>query len=259
MRRGRHLEPVVISMLREEQPTWTIDYPLHAYYRDPEVRLGATPDAFVRSTEWEGHGVIQVKTTTEKVYRNKWVGRGHDGPAVPEWIKFQAIIEAHLTGASWAIVAVLVMDPYGAQRLQLFELHSEAYTGYIDEINKRTKQFWSQVLSGTEPEIDYGRDAGTLMRATPHEDGQVIDLSHWNEGPSLVREYQALGAKISLSEDRRKAIKAEAFHKMNGASAATFNGLEFITVKTVTRSDRTVKGSSYQDVRFKGIKEYVRD
>ena len=48
MRRGRLLEPVAVSMLREEHPDWDIRYPLNLYLRDPELRLGATPDATVR-------------------------------------------------------------------------------------------------------------------------------------------------------------------------------------------------------------------
>src|SRR5262245_25117570 len=47
MRAGRYLEDAVIAYMREAHPTWQIIKP-QLYYRAPEIRLGATPDAIAR-------------------------------------------------------------------------------------------------------------------------------------------------------------------------------------------------------------------
>jgi predicted phage-related endonuclease len=250
MARGRLLEPVAIEMLREEHQGWEIEAnkPVH-YYRDAMRRIGATPDAFVRIPERKGFGVIQVKTTAASVFYGKWKHGHGDQDTVPEWIRVQALVEAHLTGASWAMVAVLVIEPYGQMPLHLFEITSDP--GLIVELRHAARRFWTHIDGNIEPEIDYARDATTILTRKYQDTVPTIDLSYWNEGPALATEYKELAEKISSSERRRKEIRAEAFHKMGGASVATFNGREFIVVKTVTRNGHTVKGSHYQDVRFK--------
>ena len=65
MRRGRLLEHSVPAAVMEERPEWYVS-PAGVYLRDPELRLGATPDFFVNdhSRTFGMRGVLQAKTTT---------------------------------------------------------------------------------------------------------------------------------------------------------------------------------------------------
>src|SRR5262245_60978416 len=45
MRRGRWLETAVLHAIRETHPDWDVR-PVERYLRDPDLRLGATPDYF---------------------------------------------------------------------------------------------------------------------------------------------------------------------------------------------------------------------
>ena len=61
MRRGRLLEPIALQLLQEEKPDWVIA-PHPFYYRDGEMRLGASPDALASRPDISGIGVVQLKT-----------------------------------------------------------------------------------------------------------------------------------------------------------------------------------------------------
>lgn len=247
MRRGRLLEPVAINMLREERQQWIIEYPLEAYYRDPTARIGATPDAFAKDPSRKGFGVIQVKTVDASVFRKRWLYADND-PSVPDWILYQVMLEAHLTGASWAVIAILV-NGYKLEDLRIVNV--TLYPTVITRMRNLVEKFFLQVASGQPPEIDYARDKDPLSLVIGDDDGSSIDLSGWNEGPALALEDQFLSIEAIRIASRRKAIKAEVLHKVGTASSATFNGREFITARTIRRNTYTTKDSSYRDVRFK--------
>ena len=41
------------------------------YWRDPETRLGATPDAFIARPDRDGPGTLQIKTVSEDAWRQQ--------------------------------------------------------------------------------------------------------------------------------------------------------------------------------------------
>jgi predicted phage-related endonuclease len=59
-RRGRLMEPTVALAVSEERPDWRIEK-CDSYYRDPDLRLGATPDFLIHGDP-RGLGVLQTKT-----------------------------------------------------------------------------------------------------------------------------------------------------------------------------------------------------
>lgn len=253
MRRGRLLEPVALNMMREEMPSWSIEAAGH-YYRDPTCRIGATPDAFAIDPDRDGFGVVQVKTVSPAVFKKKWRDRYGENwndeygeTAVPGWIAIQTMVEAHLTGASWAVVAALVLD----HGFEMYTVDVPINDGLIERLRNEVERFWMMVASGQAPDIDYARDAGTISRLKYNIDGPSIDLTEWNRGLQLAAEDKQLAEGISIAMNQRKEIKAEVLHKIGSASVATFNGQEFITARMVHRKASTTKASSFRDVRFK--------
>src|SRR4030095_4262435 len=81
-----------------------------AYFHDPEIRLGATPDLFVLDRDGRT-GVVQIKTVEPGMFARKW--HGEDGEISPPlWIALQAMAEQYLTQTDFAYVAALVVG-YG--------------------------------------------------------------------------------------------------------------------------------------------------
>jgi predicted phage-related endonuclease len=105
-RRGRWLEPAVAEAVRELRPDWTIE-PARCYLRDPELRLGATPDFFIHGDP-RGLGVLQCKSVAASVFARDWA----DGKDVPLWITLQTAVEMMLAEAAFGAIAVLLVDPF---------------------------------------------------------------------------------------------------------------------------------------------------
>ena len=244
MERGIELEPIAVKRLAKKQPTWRVEQP-NTYYRDPVTRLGATPDCFAHDPERDGFGVVQVKSVEPSVFRKKW--RSEDGEVEPPlWIVVQAIIEAHLTGASWAAVAALVIS-YG---IELHVVEVPLHAGIIDRIKSETAAFWEMVAGGQRPDPDWKRD-GRLIEALYDPTGEVIDLSEINYLPELADEKDALSAQKAVADLRLKEIKAEFLARLGSASAARIADGRIITAKRVNKAGYSVKPSSYVDVRVK--------
>lgn len=250
MKRGRLLEPVALQLLAEERPGWAIEAP-GVYLRDPAVRLGATPDAYATRPDIAGRGVVQVKTTTETVFRSKWVDPDTRDVVPPLWIVAQAIVEAHLSGAAWACVACLVVG-YG---LDLHVVDVPIHSGLINRIRAEVVEFWRRVAEGDPPPADYGRDAAIIAGLYADDDGSEIDLSDDERIADLITErakLKAIEAQGSAAEKARKPIDTEIVHRLGNATRARLSGGVTVEAKTVKRSGFTVAPSSYRTVKVKG-------
>lgn len=256
MRRGRLLEPVAIEMLREDRPDWSVTYRRdNAYWRDPASRIGATPDASAVRPDKPGRGNVQIKTASDFAFAKSWVDPDTKEIGLPLWIAVQAIIEADLTGAQWAAVAVMVVG-------RGIELHvvdvplretAEDCTRtkkLMDRLRAEVAAFWRMVESGQQPEADWKRD-GKLIEALYEPTGEIISLEQDNSMPALCDEKDGLSAQKSAADKRLKEIKAEILAKLNGASGARIADGRLITAKEIHRKGYEVQPSSYIDVRVK--------
>lgn len=241
MRRGRLLEPVAVEMLREERPNWIIDRG-KVYLRDPDVRLGCTPDVFASDPE-RGPGVVQIKSVESMIFRKKWMQDGEVTP--PLWIAVQAIIEAHLTGSKWAAVAPLVIG-HGVD-LPIIDIPIHA--GVIEKIEEEVRKFWKMVESGKPPHPDYARDGETIARLYAHEaPGKMVDLRGDNLLPGLLDARSILNAEIKDREQKRDAINTEIKAKLGDAEIGMIDGFK-VTWKTQKRKEHVVPASEFRVLR----------
>lgn len=253
MERGRLLEPVALQLLRERQPTWKVEQP-GVYLRDPEARLGATPDAYAVDPERPGFGIVQVKSVEAGIFRRSWRDEDTREVSLPIWIACQAIVEAHLSGASWACVAALVVG-FG---LDLHVIKVPIHAGVIERIRGSVADFWRLVESGVTPDFDFGRDASLIARMYAQDDGSTVDLSHRNDLPALLDEKETLSKVKNDADKRLKAISAELLAAMGPAtSAIVANGV--VTAKTIHRGAYSVAPTSYRAPRFKRAAEHARE
>ena len=78
MRRGRLIEPVAMQIVKEEHPEWRVEAPA-VYLRDPEHKLGCTPDLYASTSL--SRGVIEIKSVEPSAFRRTWLdeSRRHPG------------------------------------------------------------------------------------------------------------------------------------------------------------------------------------
>lgn len=249
MQRGRLLEPVAVQLLQEKRPTWRITHNTggaQVYLRDPDARLGATPDVFAVDPEREGTGVVQVKSVEPGVFRRKWRDPDTGDVAPPLWIAVQAIVEAHLAGASWAAVAALTVG-FGAD-LEIVPVPIHA--GVLDAVRAKVADFWAMVDEGREPAPDYARDGELIARLYADEKPDELDLTLDNRMPELVSEHAALKRQIKDATEKVSAIDAEVKQKLGNHAVALIAGGKRITWKTQSRRGYTVAPSSARVLRY---------
>lgn len=248
--RGNDLEPVVIKRVQRAFPKWEIWNP-GVYLRDASARVGATPDAWVICPE-RGRGIVQIKTTVDSVFRDKWKADGEVAP--PTWIAIQALLEAHLSGAEWACVAVMVLSGYGSG-LDVHVIDVPRSEALIRKIYAAAADFWARVESGTPPDADYGRDADVIRAIYAADDGSEVDLTGNNRIIELIDHRDALRDTITAgaaADKQRKTIDTEIIDLMGAAARARLADGRIIEAKTVNRGAYQVAATSYRTVKIKG-------
>lgn len=241
MRRGRWMEDAVIAACRDYHPDWTIEKP-GVYVRAPAYRIGATPDAVAN-----GSIVVQCKTVAAQAFKG-W----DDGP--PAHYQLQALTEALLLDAERAVLAVLVVSPYGADYKEFDVPRHEAAEA---RILTGVPDFWKAISEGRTPAADYAADADILAKLhAPDDNLPPIDLSSDNYLGALLEERERLDRDSKEIEDRLKQIKGEIVEKLKGHTAASAPGW-FITNKIQHRREMVVKASSFAVLRVKRTEEKV--
>ena len=250
LRRGLVYEPVVALMAAEKRPDWKIT-PAGEYLRDPDARLGATPDFYVDGDP-RGRGVMQVKTVAKRAFRDKWV----DG-VPPFWISLQTLTEAMLDGAAWGCVAAWIISEFDEPSVEFFDV--PRHEGVEARIRDAVAKFWDDVAAGREPSPDYAKDAELIARMYPEAQPlKTIDLTGNNMLPTILPERAALKDQVAKAEARIKEIDAEVKFAMGDAEVAALPGYS-ITFKTQHRKGYEVKPTSFRALRITGYQPHGGD
>lgn len=245
MLRGRLLEPVALQLFQEQNPTWRTFNP-KVYLRDPSIRLGCTPDAFIEHPE-RGRGILQIKSVEGSIFAKKWRDEETRELQPPIWIAVQAITEAHLAQANFAMVAALVVG-FG---VDLHVVEVPIHPGVVTRIRQAAVDFWQQVGSGQTPAFDWRKDGDLLAQLYGEDNGSSIDLTGNNSIRALAVEHAELSKQEKAAKDRKKEIKAEVLGAMGEHAIGLINDRVFLTLKTVNKRESIVKATSYRDLRFK--------
>jgi len=250
MRRGRWLEPAVGKAVMEMRPEWTLE-PAKEYLRDPDLRLGATPDFYIHGDP-RGLGVLQAKTVAPSVYAREW----GDGAEPPLWILLQVAQEGMLAEADFVVVAGLLID---ANNMDI-SIHDLGARNPLVEakLKEAVKAFWDDVERGIEPEPDYGRDVDVVKAMWTRERAKdfEIDLSGNNRIPELLAERAVLKADIKSMEERAEEIDTELKFALKDAAVGTGVDGWRVTyrtshVKSYTVAERTQRVLRVSDLRGK--------
>lgn len=249
MARGRYLEPVGVAMLRDKRPDWRVEYAGdNTYYRDGSRRIGATPDAFGYRPDAAGKGIIQIKSAAEAAFRDHWFDHDTHDVIPPDWILVQASIEAHLTGATWAVVAVVVVTWRGNLRLHVVDVPLRPKLW--ERILRDVASFWALVEAGGEPPIDWSRDGGAVLDVYRSSELDRRDLTGNADLDTAIAAFvDKRRAGNALLKDA-DAIKPQIIHALGNSSAGLTDGWE-IDAPTVRRGAYQVKETEYRSLKIK--------
>lgn len=238
MRRGRWFEPAVMAALADERPDWVVR-PVKKYYRDPAIRLAATPD-YMAMTDEPGLTNIQAKVVSAPVYARDWV----NGP--PLAYQLQTLTEGLLMDAARSYVAALVVSTFSAElRLHRVDRHEGAEA----KVRDIAETFWLHVERGQPPPIDAAHDSELISAMYPEAKAEtVVDLAGDNMLGALLPELLALKRGMSIDRKRADEIETEIKAKIGEAERALVPGFD-ITWKSQKRKAYTVPEKTYRVLR----------
>jgi predicted phage-related endonuclease len=243
--RGLEMEDNVVKRVKAKFPSWQITKATD-YYRDPDARMGATPDYLVHDPDRDGLGLLQTKVVANMQFRNPKSGWTDEQP--PLWISLQATQEMMLTEATWGMVAALIVGDF---RYELKTYPVDRHAGAEKRIREAVKEFWRKVDAGEEPTIDYERDAALIAVLYPREvPGKMVDLRGDNEILGLLDELEHYDALVRANEaeveQRRNALKA----KLGDAESALVRGWR-ITLKQQTVREHVRKEHTFRRLYYR--------
>jgi predicted phage-related endonuclease len=210
MRRGRWLEAAVLSAIREQNPDWEVR-PAAIYLRDPEIRLGGTPDALA-ATDKPGITNVQCKVVNRPAFERDWA----EGP--PMRYMLQTLAEGMLLRADQSLIAALVIDTYTAE-LELFEV--PRHDGAEARLRQVAVDFWAMVAAG-QPELM--RERSTTRTIIEVETQRLAEIDAEIKAKLGEHERAELpGWKISWKTQTRKE---------HMVAASTFRALRVTETET---------------------------
>lgn len=250
MRRGLVLELAVAQIVMQDNPTWRI-FPAGVYLRDPDRRLGATPDFFIESDDELGLGVLQTKITTYRSFRQNWMD--DDGSlVVPAWIVLQTTTEMMLADATWGAVGCFIDDPFNPLEKDMYVFRLERHAAGEAKILADVAQFWDDVANGREPDVDAKLDGELVKLLYPSSDELIsVDLSGDNYLPGALAAREDAKARIASDQAFVDEVDTYLKGKMGAAEIAFLSGFT-VTLKTVHKKSYTVPATSYRQLRVKG-------
>lgn len=248
MRRGRLLEPLAVTLIKEAHPDWEV-WPSEDYVRDPEHRIAVTPDVYVRD-EAKRFGVIEIKSVEPGVFYRTWLEE--DGTIRPTTASIvQVSLARHLLRAEFAMVGVLRVGH--AVDFDLIEIPEAP--GLIEKLEEAAAELWRCIERNEPPPPIFPDDADAIIQQAKSIKTSTasVELPEGdNYFPEILAEYVRNNAEIKARSERCKTIKAEVLHKMGPATKLTQNGKVLATAKLCHKKaeEKPRAGYPYRDFRI---------
>ena len=237
MRAGRILEPGVIAALNEERPDLRV-VKANEFYVLPELKLGATPDAFGE----DGALLVQLKTASREQW-DKWHG------TLPLAYTLQTLCEMMVTGCERGILAVLLRSPSYPLYTFAIKRHPAAEQRIIDAV----RLFWAKWDAGEHPEPQSAEGMAEAL-----DDGTSIDLSADNQIRELLEERAMRHESANAEDARIKEIDTLIKAKIGAAARAYVPGWA-ISFKAQTRKETILPERTFRTLRIRRSREEEKE
>lgn len=249
MKRGLWGEAAVFEAIGWEHPDWEVRR-AKVYMRDPELRLGATPDGAAIIPGFDGVTVVQTKVIARPVFDSYWRENPEDERSAivaPLGYQLQTLTETMLSDAAQGMIVALVVDTF---RWNLYAIPVERNPAAETVIRDRVGAFWRNYLdTGIQPPIDPERDEEVVKLLYPKDNGIEIDLSGDNELPELVQTLESSRQMKRLAEENEGRAKTAIAGKMGEAAVARLNDGRRVSHKTQHRGGYSVEPTTFRILR----------
>lgn len=249
MKRGLWGEAAVFEAIGWEYPDWEIRR-AKVYLRDPELRLGATPDGAAIIPGLDGVTVIQTKVIARPVFNTYWLADPEDdysAVTAPLAYQLQTLTETMLADAPRAMIAALVVDTFKWELKMIpLERNPAAETVICDRVVSFRKNY---LETGIQPPVDPERDEQVLKLLFPQDNGIEIDLSGDNEMPALVDMLETNRKAKKLAEEDEKICKTAIAGKMGEAAIARLADGRRVSHKSQHRGSYVVGETDFRVMR----------
>jgi hypothetical protein len=252
--RGLMLESVAIEAAQKLMPHWQINgNPTKGghWFRHKKHRIASTPDTFIFSPDEPGVGTMQIKVVADMVFRKNWMPDGFPEP--PLWVVIQAMLDAALSGCSYAYVGAFVIGDFTA-KFYLFRVPFKP--AIIAKTFVLVDEFWARVASGENYDPNFSTDADAIAALYGDDNGSIVSLT--GEKSDRMKEilvnrevYKAFEKTGSDAEKSRKLLDAEIVYLLGNATGATLSDGRIVLAPTTKRKGYEVKPSSYRSVKIK--------
>ena len=252
LRRGRWAEAAIFEALADQRPEWDVRR-ARVYLRDPDLRLGATPDGFAMAPGRDGFGIVQGKAVARSVFRRAWledpdasIAKGAATP--PLMFQLQILTEERLSDCGWGVLAVIITGEFDWQ-FRLFDVprHLEAEARILEDV----AAFWRDWLDpGVMPPFDPQRDEALVRILYPADDGTEIDLSADNRAAELVDDLIERRAGRRRLEAEIEPIETELRGKLGPHTYGLLGDGRRIVCKVTHRKAYSVPASEFRSIRI---------
>lgn len=235
-RRGRHLEPAILSAAAEcDEFAGRSLIPAKFYVRSPSLRLGATPDASL-----DGDEPLDAKSVASWVFDTQWDG----GP--PLHIQMQVCVQAMLMNAPRAWVACAVMTPDWPVYVYEIARNAEAEARILAGV----REFWRSVEAGEMPS-PVAKDHDTLARMFGKvESVKPLDWENDEDAVNLALRAVALKEQIKPLAGELAEAEAKLKARLGTTESARAPGL-LVSWKEQTRAAYAVAETKFRVLRIK--------
>lgn len=216
---GRHLEAGIASWACEKFGFEA--KPFKDYYEDPDAKTGASFDWQITGWSDAPSGFsfddvvpMEIKMVDYRVFNGtfkegyadkKWDAENPDDIVAPPHIELQVQHQMMMTGASWAVIIVLIA---GNDLRMILRKRNETI---IQKIRDGIAKFWKDVRNLVEPSPNYERDADAIKRLYARPDPRAA-----LDAPEAIERLQELffmtneiSDKKKDAEKKEKVLKAE--------------------------------------------------
>jgi predicted phage-related endonuclease len=252
LKRGRWGEAACFEALQDERPEFEIRR-AKIYLRDPELRLGCTPDGFAIAPDHDGIGVVQAKVVARSVFRQKWlVDPAADiktgDVEAPMMYQLQTLTEMMLSEASWGYLIVVINGEFNWD-FRMFPI--KRHEGAEDRIRRNISDFWQFYLDpGIMPAFNPARDEALIRMLYPQDTGTEIDLTWDNRAAALFDDLIEVKAALKRMKTQSEEIETELKGKLGDNTFGKIEGGRIISWKKQNRRAYTVPASSYRVFRI---------
>ena len=209
---------------------------------DPEWEGNKYGNALLRGMyAAHGNGLLEIKNVDSLIFRNEWqVG---DEPEAPPHIEIQVQHQAHVSGLSWGVIAVLV----GGNQLHLIPRFADAEVAL--KMHGRVVKFWDDLAQGIYPSPTHPDDNWIIRKLNCFADpGKLLDATGDKEPPGmreLIERYQQCARIERRIKDRKETAQAKLM-QMIGAHEKVLTDYATISCGTVAATDISYHREAYR-------------